>query len=117
MLARLDGRADDLVRLPNGEVAHDSVLLSRLYAVPGVIRLQLVQEDLDRFTVRVTHAGALTDDELRARLVHALDAALGGRRVHAAVEIVDALPADPSGKFRTVVSHVRDDGAVPHAAR
>jgi phenylacetate-CoA ligase len=106
MLASLDGRADDLVRLPGGEVAHDSVLLSRLYAVPGVTRLQLVQEELARFTIRVSHAGALADADLRERLVRALGDALGGHRVFVAVEIHDTLESDASGKFRTVVSRL-----------
>ena len=111
VLASLDGRADDLVRLPGGEVAHDSVLLSRLYAVPGVLRLQLVQEELDRFVIRVVPASRDDDAVLGERLVGALAAALGGPAVRATVEVADALASDASGKFRTVVSHVRD--AVP----
>jgi phenylacetate-CoA ligase len=105
MLASLDGRADDLVQLPGGEVAHDSVLLSALYVVPGVIRLQLIQEALDRFTIRVMHSAALHDTSLRERLGGALEGALG-RRVQVSVEISDDLRADASGKFRTVISHL-----------
>lgn len=119
MLASLDGRADDLVRLPDGERAHDSVLLSRLYAVPGVTRLQLVQEDVDRFTIRVSHAGALPEASLGKQLVRALGDALGGRDVQAAVEIHETLQPDASGKFRTVISRLAaDDGsAVGRAER
>ena len=108
-LAALDGRADDLVRLPDGEVAHDSVLLSRLYAVPGVTRLQLVQEEPDRFTIRVSHAGVLPDASLREQLVRALGEALGGRDARAAVEIHETLEPDASGKFRTVISRLPAD--------
>lgn len=117
VLASLDGRADDLVRLPDGEAAHDSVLLSRLYAVPGVTRLQLVQEEPDRFTIRVSHARALDDARLGEQLVGALGDALGGRHVRAAVEIRDTLEPDASGKFRTVVSRVRAHDANDVAVR
>lgn len=109
MLARLDGRADDLVFLPDGEAAHDSVLLSRLYAVPGVTRLQLVQEEYDRFTIRVSHAHVLGDASLGEQLVRALEEALGGRRVQTAVDVRETLESGASGKFRTVVSRVRAD--------
>lgn len=110
-LERLEGRADDLVRSPDGEVVHDSVLLSRLYAVPGVLRLQLVQETLDRFTIRVAHAAVVDAATLAARLDAALREALGGRPVDVTVQIAEQLDADPSGKFRTVISRVRSGAA------
>jgi phenylacetate-CoA ligase len=115
-LERLEGRADDLVRLPDGEVAHDSVLLSRLYAVPGVVRLQLVQETLDRFTIRVAHTAELDEATLRERLTSALRDALGGRDVRIDVAIADRLAPDASGKFRTVVSRVRDGATTVDSA-
>jgi hypothetical protein len=84
------------------------VLLSRLYAVPGVPRLQLVQEELDRFVIRVVPATREDDAALGEHLTGALAAALGGRAVRATVEVAETLASDASGKFRTVVSRVRD---------
>ena len=108
-LASLDGRADDLVTLPNGELAHDSVLLSELYGVTGVIRLQLVQETRYRFRIRVVHSSALPDLALREQLTQALLRVVGREGVEVHVDILDELESSPSGKFQSIVSHVRDN--------
>lgn len=106
-LASLDGRADDLVTLPNGEMAHDSVLLSELYGVAGVICLQLVQETRYRFRIRVVHSSALPDLALREQLTQALLRVVGREGVEVHVDILDEVVSAPSGKFQSVVSHVR----------
>ncbi|HXJ82141.1 MAG TPA: hypothetical protein VMS64_26090 [Candidatus Methylomirabilis sp.] len=107
-LASLDGRADDLVTLPNGELAHDSVLLAELYGVAGVIRVQLVQETRYRFRIRVVHRSALPDRALREQLTQALVRVVGREEVEVHVDILDELASAPSGKFQSIVSHVRD---------
>jgi phenylacetate-CoA ligase len=106
MLADLGGREDDLVVLPGGEQVHDSVLLSQLYDVPGVVRLQLVQETLDRFRIRVVHSQELAESELRERLVATLARLIGPNLRDVQVEVVEELAPAASGKFKSVISRV-----------
>lgn len=106
MLESLEGRVDDMVRLPGGEFAHESVVLSRLYAVPGVLRLQLVQEKLDRFVLRVVYAGDEAESEIRRRLAAELTTALCGGPMEVDIEFTDGLPPTESGKFRSIISSV-----------
>lgn len=112
MLATLDGREDDLIVLPGDERLHDSTLLPRLYDVPGVIRVQVVQETLDRFRVRVVHSRALADGVLRERLAAALGQVIGPHLGDVQVEIDDEIPCAPGAKFRCVVSRVPDRGPI-----
>lgn len=113
-LARIEGRADDLVTLPNGDVRHPISLLYDLQAVPGVVRVQLVQEEVTRFTLRAVCAAGTdwppTAERLRRVLAESLGqgAALDGLRVEA--ERVDEIPRQAGGKVRAVISRVRRPG-------
>ncbi|MGH8008124.1 MAG: phenylacetate--CoA ligase family protein, partial [Candidatus Binatia bacterium] len=58
-IERIDGRADDFIARPGGHKMHALVVLAPLHHVPGVIQVQLIQEDLQRFSLRVVCVGAV----------------------------------------------------------
>ncbi|MBI3798736.1 MAG: phenylacetate--CoA ligase family protein [Deltaproteobacteria bacterium] len=103
-IARIDGRADDLIALPNGQMLHSLVVLAPLHRVPGVIQVQLIQEDLHRFSLKAVCIGAkdwsLTSQELAATL-----RAILGENIAVDLERVDVIPPQPSGKVKAVISH------------
>lgn len=105
-IARIDGRADDLVALPGGQLIHSLVLLAPLHRVPGVIQVQLIQEDLRRFLLRVVCIGAqdwsLTSQKLAATL-----RAILGEDLAVEIERVEAVPPQPNGKVKAAISHCR----------
>ncbi|MFN2419832.1 MAG: hypothetical protein ABR527_00380, partial [Gemmatimonadota bacterium] len=104
-LDRIEGRSDDLVALPGGEVAHSRVIMEGLQAVAAVVQVQLVQEELRRF--KLLGVGNSRVD--RARIGRELDAAprrVLGEDLSLELEWVDAIPPGPGGKVRAVVSHV-----------
>ncbi|MGA7413563.1 MAG: hypothetical protein WBW33_24020 [Bryobacteraceae bacterium] len=105
-LARVEGRADDLLLLPDGSSVHALGLLNGLQAVPGVVQVQLVQEELRRFRLLVVwqDGAASTDGEvsLRSSLVarFGLDATFS-------IERVQLIPTDAGGKVRAAISRCR----------
>ncbi len=102
----IEGRDDDVIVRPDGSVSHPLAFLYRIQAVPGVIQVQLIQEELRRFLLRVVcpseadWAAALP--QIKAASSHAL-----GRDVDLRTERVDRIPVEPGGKVRAVVSRLR----------
>jgi phenylacetate-CoA ligase len=105
-IARIEGRADDLIALPGGQLIHSLVVLAPLHRVPGVIQVQLIQEDLQRFLLRAVCIGAkdwsFTSEELAVTLRTSL-----GENIAVAIERVEAIPSQPNGKVKAVISHCR----------
>ena len=97
----IDGRINDLILLPNGEDAYALHYLEKPMAVPGVVRLQLVQEELRRFRVRIVYAGTDWPAASAQVRVH-LKAGLGAD-IALELERLSVIPADAGGKVRTVV--------------
>lgn len=98
------GRTDDSVLTPSG---HHVGRLDHIFkGAEGVRECQIVQHELDRFTLRVVPGDAF-DEESRAVLAANLRARVGaGVRVE--FEVVPAIERTKSGKFKGVISHVRD---------
>jgi len=105
-IERIEGRADDALVLPDGEERHSIPVVDALQGVPGVVRVQVVQESLERFEIR-TVCAAGTEWGAAAR---GLERALRGFVGEAAgirVERVEAIAPEPGGKVRGVVSRCR----------
>ena len=102
-LARIEGRADDAVRRPDGTPLHALAVITPLQAVAGVRQVQVVQEAVDAFLVRVVpgppHPG------VEASVAQALRDALGGG-IAVRVERVDRIAPEAGGKVRAVISRV-----------
>ena len=102
-IQRIDGRADDVVVHPDGHLMHSMIAIGKIQFVPGVLQLQLVQEELRRFLVRyVLRRGADASEVERS-----LDAKLRetyGAGIDARIERVEFIPPEPSGKVKLVSS-------------
>jgi phenylacetate-CoA ligase len=103
---RIDGRADDLIALPGEQWIHSLVVLAPLHRVPGVIQVQLIQEDLHRFLLRVVSTGvkewSLTSQELATTLRSLL-----GEHIGVTVERIETIPPQANGKVKAVISYCR----------
>ena len=105
ILKDIQGRSTDFVVAEDGTVLHGLSLIYILRDIPAVRAFKIVQETR-------SHTRALIVPELGAS-TEGLDRAVieGFRRrlgngVEVSVEFVDSIPAEKSGKFRYVVSHV-----------
>jgi phenylacetate-CoA ligase len=105
-IERIQGRSDDSIVLPDGEVKHSLIVMESLQAVPGVVQIQLVQHDVRRFALRVVGGGDVDRSDAKRKLQAALIATLGNH-FSLDVEWVDEIPPGPSGKVKAVISHCR----------
>ena len=102
-IERIEGRADDLLRLPGGESRHSLAMLRHLQAVPGVVRVQLVQEQLERVTLRAICEADADWSAVRRGLEEVFGRLLGGA-IAVDCTRVDAVEVEPGGKVRAVIS-------------
>lgn len=104
LIEDIDGRLDDLIARPGGTWIHALTILPGLQAIDGVRQVQVIQEELEWFRLRVVWAR--TSEQRPAELVARMASVLGeGARV--SVEPVEILEQEPSGKVKSVVSKLR----------
>lgn len=99
----IDGRLDDLIARPGGSWIPALAVIPSLQAVAGVQQLQIVQEDLQDFRIRVVwaHGEERSPVELCARMARVL-----GDRIQVRIEPVDRIEMESSGKVKTLISKV-----------
>jgi len=111
-LARIESvttKAEDIVATPDGRLLAPVSLTHPFKPFPQILESQIVQERLDHLLVKIVPSSELTAEH-EASLI-ALLAERMGPGVEIELRRVDAIPREPSGKFRWVVSRV------DHAAR
>lgn len=103
LLQDIQGRSTDFVVAADGTVMHGLSLIYILRDIVGVQAFKVIQE-----TRTLTRVLLVTDDsfpaEAIAQIINGFKQRLGAD-VAVAVEQVDAIPAEKSGKFRYIVSH------------
>jgi phenylacetate-CoA ligase len=106
MISHIQGRENDLILMPQGSAVHPLAALEDLQKVPGVRQVQLVQEQLQSFLLRVVCSSEVNWPAARRRLETALSSTLG-QDANLRIQQVDHIPSEPGGKVRAVVSHCR----------
>ena len=98
------GRTTDFVIRPDGTIMHALAVIYVLRAVEGVAEFKFIQHTRHDVEVLVVPNPKWTEDacsDVRARLAARL-----GEDVRINIRLVEAIPAEGSGKYRYVVSHV-----------
>ncbi len=99
----IEGRIDDMIRRPDGSSLHALGVIPPLQAEPGVRQVQLVQEGIDDFLLRVAWIPGAPQNV--QNLVRKLESSLGPA-VRVRVEAVPSLPPERGGKVRVVISNI-----------
>jgi phenylacetate-CoA ligase len=99
-IASVQGRTLDYLTMPGGRLLHAYEIVTRLPLAAGtwIQRYQIVQDRIDRITVRIVPARVPEPDEL-ARVRDAITQVVG-RDVDLGVTLVREIEDEPSGKFR-----------------
>ncbi len=105
-LARIEGRSDDLVFLSDGRMLHSSVFMQHLHKIPGIVQVQVIQEEQQAFMLRAV-CRAEVDWHRVAQQIDANLRSLCGRDILLKLERVDVIPPEPGGKVRAVISRCR----------
>lgn len=103
LLGSLEGRSDDLIRLPGGVVKHPVVVAYPIVGTPGISKFQVIQEREDYFTILLEKERGFTKQTI-ADLEGRLRARLGDYKYD--IRVVDEIPRQRSGKYRTILSKV-----------
>jgi phenylacetate-CoA ligase len=102
-LGAVHGRITDILRTPDGrKISGISVLDTFMIHIPGIKQAQIVQDEIDHLLLRVLPDAAF-GPPTRARLAETVREVFGSAMRHD-VEIVDAIPRTPRGKFQFTVS-------------
>jgi phenylacetate-CoA ligase len=105
MIERVEGREADYVLTPSGRLI-SGISLTENFAllIPGTAQMQIVQESLHSLRIRLVVGNdfGTTSRHKIAELI----AETFGPGVQHEIEIVDAIPQEPSGKYRFCISHV-----------
>jgi len=104
LLREIQGRTTDFIVAHDGTVMHGLALVYIMRDLPGIDAFRIVQENLQLTRVELV-ANALYGPQIEAKIVSGFRARLGAS-VRVAIDQVDALEPEKSGKFRYVVSRV-----------
>lgn len=105
LIERVEGREADYVVTPSGRLI-SGISLTENFAllIPGVAQLQIVQESLTELCIRLV-PDADFGPESRLKIEDLVTETFGAG-VHHEVELVDAIPQEPSGKYRFCISKI-----------
>ena len=105
MLAKLEGRQNDVIKTPAGRSINASVLGLMVIGIHSIKEIQFVQPGVDKLIVRIACSGTFksSDEALfLKRLNQHID-----NSISVQVNYVDSIPRQANGKFRLVVSEFR----------
>ena len=104
LLKEIQGRSTDFVVAADGTVMHGLSLIYILRDLEGVKSFKVVQESLSLTRVMLVVDASFTSDSVDL-IVDGFKKRLGAM-VRIEIQQVDEIPAERSGKFRYIVSHV-----------
>ena len=102
----IQGRSTDFVVAADGTVMHGLALIYILRDLPGVQAFKIVQDSLQRTKVQLVAGPSASTARARSRASWRASGAGWAQRCRVDVGVVTEIPAEKSGKFRYVVSHV-----------
>ncbi|VTR98620.1 CapK related-protein OS=Desulfovibrio sp. X2 GN=dsx2_1185 PE=4 SV=1 [Gemmata massiliana] len=108
MIERVEGRDADYVLTPAGHLI-SGISLTENFAVliPGTAQVQIVQESITQLRIRLVADDAFNTTS-RQKIADLVRDTFGDTVAHD-VELVDAIPQEPSGKYRFCISKVARD--------
>jgi phenylacetate-CoA ligase len=107
-IENIAGRANDMLRCPDGERRHALIFLAPLQEIPGVNQVQLVQRSDGSILVN-TACRAGSNWPAISRSIETAVRRLMGHQIEVTSRQLAEIPREPSGKIRAVISHL-DDG-------
>lgn len=114
VIAEVLGRQTDFLVRSDGTIMHALAGIYVLRAVDGVGEFKLIQHDKQHLEVQV-----VANNRWHAEMTQAIEAGLQkrlGQDVHIQVKLLDNIPPEASGKHRYVISHVKLNAGLAHAA-
>lgn len=100
----VEGRVTDFIVTPSGRIMHGLSLIYVLRDRPGIDKFKIIQRATDSVVIRIIKNAKYQADDSE-QIVRQIQERMGAR-IQVALEFVEDIPAERSGKFRYVVSEV-----------
>ena len=97
------GRKSDVIRLSDGRVISALAVYCRLPFISGIKQFQVVQEEIDKLTVRITKETTFTNKTFE-EIKKMMRSLLGDVEIN--VVAVDNIPKEKTGKFKLFISKI-----------
>ncbi|WP_367154626.1 phenylacetate--CoA ligase family protein [Methylomonas sp. HYX-M1] len=106
LLSDIQGRTTDFIIAKDGTVLHGLALIYVLRDLSGVENFKITQHSIDKTQVHIVrgtdYSSQTAEHKIRSEFKKRL-----GDSVEIDIEYLETIPAEKSGKFRYVVSHVK----------
>lgn len=100
----IQGRASDLIYLPDGTVISALSIFGPIETTPGVKQFQIIQETTEKIIIKIIKEKKYTPEKIINHINAELGKSLG--KVDIKVEIVEDIPKQATGKLTTFISHI-----------
>jgi phenylacetate-CoA ligase len=108
VMKKIQGRTTDFVVTPDGRWQHALSVIYIVRDIEGVSEFKIIQNDVDDVLVLLKIDNDSYPSNGNELIVSGLKKRMG-KEVNVAIEIVDNIPRDASGKYRYVVSKVAQE--------
>ncbi len=108
VMKKIQGRTTDFVVTPDGRWQHALSVIYVVRDIPGVAQFKIIQETIHEIRVLLKVDANLFPKEGRDLIVKGFKKRMG-KEVDVAIEMVDEIEKDASGKYRYVVSRVAEE--------
>jgi phenylacetate-CoA ligase len=106
LMERITGRQADFLKRPDGSLVAGVSLVERtLTAIPGIEQMQLVQNEVNRLSVRLVR-GSEFDQRAEESLRRELQSVFG-EAVAVEIQYISSLDRSPAGKYRFAICNIR----------
>lgn len=106
LLAEVQGRTTDFVVAQDGTVLHGLALIYVLRDLEGVDAFKIIQESLENTSVQIVRTSAYQQASAEEKIISVFKTRLG-QAVNINIEYPVFIAKEKSGKFRYVISHVK----------
>ena len=104
VIGEVAGRSTDFVTRSDGTIMHALAVIYVLRATEGVAEFKFIQHEIDAVEILVV-PDSRWKTEAKAKIILGIQARMGSD-IRVDIRLVEAIPAEASGKHRYVVSHV-----------
>jgi phenylacetate-CoA ligase len=109
-IASVATKATDVIITPEGRMVAPPSIAQPLRPIPGIRNTQFIQDRVDHLLVKLVTTRPLSESHERM-LLRGLQERVGPAMT-IDLQYVDAIPREPTGKYRFVISHVSNPVAV-----
>ncbi|MFH2059862.1 MAG: hypothetical protein ABIJ59_13290 [Pseudomonadota bacterium] len=107
LIEKINGRANDFITLPDGSSVASCFLVITMQNFHDVAHYRVIQENKKQLRIQIVKGRGYcntTGEKIKNEIERAVE-----NKLQARIEIKDKIERDPSGKIRTVVSHILKD--------